>query len=158
MLCVGLGAGWLTLPRLWWHTTSWTWGFWRRWWALASSCCSWCSGRCVNTMTWGGTAWPSSVSGVSAACSAPPGFLRSFLLKPQKPSSSSSASLTPYKVSFRAVSLFLCPSQRAARQRQLLMWHKFPVEIKSERNVPAVCLLYTLLLFNSSRFSLEFRE
>lgn len=118
MLHVGSGVGWRTLPRLWSLTTSSTRGCCWWWWAPASSCFSWCSGRSVNAMSGGRTAWPSSASGVSAVCSVPPGLSFSFLLEPQKPACSSSASLTRYKVSFWVVSLLsCCHTDRAEGQR-----------------------------------------
>lgn len=118
MLRAGSGAGWRTLLRLWWLTSSSTWVCWWCWWAPVSSCCSWCSGRSVTGTSGGVNECPSSVSGVSAVCSVPPGLSQSFLLKPQKPSSSSSASLTHYKVSFWMLSPFLLPLGAGRGQRR----------------------------------------
>lgn len=141
MLCVGPGAGWRRRVRLWWLTSSSTLGCWRRWWAPASSCFTWSSGRSGTGTSGGGTAWPSSASGGSAVCSVPPGFSLSFLLNPQKPSSSSSASLTRYKVSFWEVSPFLFRrTGRAEGQHIVYVVEISWADIDLSPSVPAVGL------------------
>lgn len=137
MLRVGPGAGWRTLGRRWWLTSSLTLGCWRRWWAPASSCSSWCSWRFDTGTSGSGTAWLSSASGASAVCSVPLGLSFSFPPKPQKPSSSSSVLLTLYKV--RGLILVV--------STPLFMWRRGI----SEQNVPIVCPYKTSL-----RFRLEF--
>lgn len=158
MLCVGPGAGWRRRIRLWWLTSSSTLGCWRRWRAPASSCFTWSSGRSGTGTSGGGTAWPSSASGGSAVCSVPPGFSLSFLLNPQKPSSSSSASLTRYKVSFWAVSPFLSPHWPSRRAAHCLCGRDFLSRYWSQSQCSCHGVVYKLLLFNSSTFSWEFKK